>query len=235
MTKFILLAVTAATLAAPALAGDPAAGETQFKKCKACHSIVAPDGTEIQKGGRTGPNLYGVIGRAVASDPDFSYGESLAALGATGAVWDEASLAAYVANPADYLKTTLGDDAAKSKMSFKLADGGADIAASRLHIVIRADADGFDIQLRPDHMLHRRDEFGRQPPMRHQHQSDHASSFFRLRAASKSAASSACPLPSMSRWWAAGWKPAARSRSAICSVTYTDRCFPPVQPNATVR
>jgi cytochrome c len=129
MTKFILLAVTAAALAAPAFAADPAAGEEGFKKCKACHSVVAPDGTEIQKGGRTGPNLYGVIGRAVASDPDHSYGESLAALGATGAAWDQASFAAYVANPADYLKTALSDDGAKSKMSFKLDSGAEDIAA----------------------------------------------------------------------------------------------------------
>ena len=129
MTKFILLALTAAAMAAPAFAGDPAAGEEAFKKCKACHSIIAPDGTEIQKGGRTGPNLFGVIGRGVASDPDFSYGESIAAVGATGAVWDEASLAAYVANPADYLKSALGDDAAKSRMSFKLAAGGEDVAA----------------------------------------------------------------------------------------------------------
>jgi cytochrome c len=129
MTKLIVLAFTAAALAAPAFAGDPAAGEAAFKKCKACHSVIAPDGTEIQKGGRTGPNLYGVIGRGVASDPDFSYGPSLAALGATGAVWDEASLAGYVADPTAYLKSALGDDAAKSKMSFKLAAGGEDVAA----------------------------------------------------------------------------------------------------------
>ena len=129
MTKFILLGLTAVALATPALAGDPAAGEDAFKKCKACHSIIGADGTEIQKGGRTGPNLYGIVGKGVASDPDFSYGDSIAALGATGAVWDEASLAAYLANPADYLKTALGDDGAKSKMSFKLASGGEDVAA----------------------------------------------------------------------------------------------------------
>ena len=129
MKSFILLAVAATAMAAPAFAGDAAAGEDTFKKCKACHSVIAPDGTEIQKGGRTGPNLYGVIGRGVASDPDFKYGDSLAALGATGAVWDEASLAAYVADPAAYLKQALGDDAAKSKMSFKLAAGGEDVAA----------------------------------------------------------------------------------------------------------
>lgn len=129
MTKFILsAAVLAATLAAPAFAGDAAAGEDTFKKCKACHSVIAPDGTEIQKGGRTGPNLYGIIGRAVASDPDFKYGDGILALGATGAVWDEASLAAYVADPGAYLKTATGDDAAKSKMSFKLAAGGEDVA-----------------------------------------------------------------------------------------------------------
>ena len=129
MTKFILLAVTAAALAAPAFAGDPAAGEDTFKKCKACHSIIGADGTEIQKGGKTGPNLYGVIGRAVASDPDFKYGEGLLAVGATGAVWDEAALAAYVADPGAYLKSMLADDAAKSRMSFKLGSGGEDVAA----------------------------------------------------------------------------------------------------------
>jgi cytochrome c len=129
MLRVILLAATAAAVAAPALAGDPAVGESEFRKCKACHSVIAPDGTEIQKGGRTGPNLYGIIGRPVASDPDFSYGASIAALGATGAVWDAASFAAYLADPAAYLKSALGDDGAKSKMSFKLASGGEDIAA----------------------------------------------------------------------------------------------------------
>ncbi len=129
MTKFILLAATVAAFAAPARAQEVAAGEEAFKKCKACHSIIATDGTEIQKGGRTGPNLYGIVGRGIAADPDFSYGASIAALGATGAVWDQASLAAYVANPAEYLKSALGDDAAKSKMSFKLAAGGEDVAA----------------------------------------------------------------------------------------------------------
>ncbi len=129
MTKFILLAVAAAALAAPAFAGDPAAGEDTFKKCKACHSVIGADGTEIQKGGKTGPNLFGVIGRAVASDPDFKYGDGLLAVGATGAVWDEASLAAYVADPGAWVKEKSGDEAAKSKMSFKLATGGEDVAA----------------------------------------------------------------------------------------------------------
>lgn len=133
MTKFILLAATAVALGAafgaPALAADPVAGEEAFRNCKACHSVIAPDGTEIQKGGRTGPNLYGIIGRGIAADPDYRYGDSIAALGATGAVWDAASFAAYTANPAAFLQSALGDDGAKSKMSYKLSAGGEDVAA----------------------------------------------------------------------------------------------------------
>ena len=131
MTRTPFLAATAALalLSSPALAaGDAAKGESDFKKCRACHSIVAPDGTAIQKGGKIGPNLYGVIGRAVASE-DFAYGDSIKAAGATGLIWDEALLAAYVADPGAWLKDKTGDAAAKSKMTFKLAAGGEDVAA----------------------------------------------------------------------------------------------------------
>jgi len=129
MKTLTAAALAAAALAAPAQAADPAKGEADFKKCKACHMIVAPDGTEIQKGGKVGPNLYGVVGRAVASVEGFAYGDSIKAVGATGAVWDEAMLAAYVADPVKWLKDTLGDAAAKSKMTFKLPRGGEDMAA----------------------------------------------------------------------------------------------------------
>jgi cytochrome c len=129
MKTLLLLAASAAMLGLPALAGDPAAGEEVFAKCKTCHSIVAPDGTKIQNGGRNGPNLFGVIGRPVAADPDFRYGDGILALGATGAVWDAASVAAYTANPSAYLQSALGDPGAKSKMSFQLDAGGEDVAA----------------------------------------------------------------------------------------------------------
>lgn len=109
--------------------GDAAKGEKEFKKCVACHAAVKDDGTVVLKGGKVGPNLFGVIGRPVASLADFKYGDSMKALGATGAVWDEAALAAYVANPSAYLKEKTGDPAAKANMSFKLAKGGEDVAA----------------------------------------------------------------------------------------------------------
>lgn len=127
----MLRILTAAILgfsALPALAGDAAKGEADFKKCRACHSAIAPDGTAVQKGGKTGPNLWGVVGRAVAAE-DFAYGESIKAVGASGKVWDEASLAAYVADPTAWLKQETGDAAAKAKMTFKLAKGSEDMAA----------------------------------------------------------------------------------------------------------
>ncbi len=130
MTKLtLILAFGLAAMAGPALAGDAAAGEDTYKKCKACHSVIGADGTEFQKGGKTGPNLYGVIGRPVGSVAGFNYGAAILTVGATGAVWDEASLAAYVVDPAAWLKEKTGDPAAKSKMSFKLAAGGEDVAA----------------------------------------------------------------------------------------------------------
>jgi len=118
-----------ALVALPAFAGDAAKGEADFKKCKACHSITAPDGTEVQKGGKTGPNLWGLGGKAVGSTADFKYGDSILAANAAGKVWDEAALAVYVADTSAWLKEATGDAAAKSKMTFKLTKGAEDMAA----------------------------------------------------------------------------------------------------------
>ncbi len=128
--RMLATAVIAAALASPAFAaGDVAKGEKTFKKCKSCHSIVADDGTVIVKGGKTGPNLYGVIGRPAGSYEGFRYSKSLKAAGEKGLVWDEAHVAKFVSNPSAFLKEYLGDNAAKSKMSFKLRKGGEDVAA----------------------------------------------------------------------------------------------------------
>lgn len=133
--NFSTLAVLALPLGlsfgATAFAGDAAKGESEFKKCKSCHMIVATDGTVIVKGGKTAPNLFGIVGKPVASNPEFKdrYGQGILAAQAAGAVWDEASLAAYVANPAAWVKEVTGDPAAKSNMGFKLAKGGDDMAA----------------------------------------------------------------------------------------------------------
>ncbi len=128
MKHFVTATIAALILAAPAFAGDADKGEADFKKCKACHAIIGADGTEIQKGGKVGPNLFGIIGRQIGSFPDFKYGESIIAAGADGTVWDEDMIASYVADPTAWLKEKTGDASAKSKMTFKLAKGGEDMA-----------------------------------------------------------------------------------------------------------
>lgn len=110
--------------------GDIAEGEKlTAKRCKACHMIADGDNV-ILKGGKVGPNLYGVMGR-VAGSEDFKYGKSLVAAGENGLVWDEEQMIAYLADPKKYLRTYLDDKKAKSKMAFKLKkeDQRADIAA----------------------------------------------------------------------------------------------------------
>ncbi len=130
MKLAIISALACAALATPALAaGDAAKGENDFKKCKACHSIVADDGTEIQKGGKVGPNLYGVVGRAAGSVADFKYSDVMKEAGEKGLVWDEEKLAAYLPDPSTFLEEVSGDASGKSKMTFKLPKGAEDMAA----------------------------------------------------------------------------------------------------------
>ena len=55
MKTILTATATVLALAAPAfaqdeVAGDIKAGEKDWKKCKACHAIVAEDGTEILRG-----------------------------------------------------------------------------------------------------------------------------------------------------------------------------------------
>ncbi|MES2433561.1 MAG: cytochrome C [Pseudomonadota bacterium] len=122
--------IALAQFTTPALAeGDAAKGEKLFNRCKACHSIIAADGTAKQMGGKTGPNLFGVIGRPIGSYPDFTYGTGLLALNAKGDVWNEAKLAAYITNPTAWVKEESGDPSVSAKMGFKMGNGAEDMAA----------------------------------------------------------------------------------------------------------
>ncbi len=128
--KRIIATALVGLLAAPAFAdGDAAKGEKGFKKCKSCHAITAPDGTAIVKGGKTGPNLYGVAGRQAGSVEGFKYSDSLKAAGEAGLVWDKDSFVEWVKDPKAFLKKHTGDSKAKSKMTFKLKKGAEDIYA----------------------------------------------------------------------------------------------------------
>ena len=77
-------------------AGDAAKGEKVFKKCKACH--VVQEGKN-----KTGPSLYGVVGRAAGSIEGYKYSKAMAG---SGLVWDAETLDAYLTNPKKYLKGT---------------------------------------------------------------------------------------------------------------------------------
>ena len=80
---------------------DLANGKGQFSLCRSCHTAVK-DGPNM-----TGPNLYGVFGRAVASRPGYAFSD---ALKAKGGVWDAASLDQWITDPKAYAPGT--------KMSF---------------------------------------------------------------------------------------------------------------------
>ncbi len=50
----------------------------------------------------------------------FRYSASLAAYGEAGNVWDEEAFVAYVQDPTAYLREALGDNGARSAMSFRV-------------------------------------------------------------------------------------------------------------------
>jgi cytochrome c len=126
-----ILTAVALTLSASAVyaEGDAAAGKKGFNKCKACHAVVSDAGDVIVKGGKTGPNLYGVVGRTAGTVDGYKYGKDLIAAGEAGLIWDEASFSEYVKDPKKFLQAHLDSRSAKSKMSFKLRKGAEDVYA----------------------------------------------------------------------------------------------------------
>jgi cytochrome c len=83
-------------VAALLAAGDAAAGEKVFGKCKACHKLDGSNGT--------GPHLDGVVNRAKASVEGFSYSETLKGMAADS--WTPENLFAFLENPKGYAPGT---------------------------------------------------------------------------------------------------------------------------------
>lgn len=78
---------------------DPAKGEKVFGKCKACHKLEPGANA-------TGPTLYGVVGRDIASVEGFNYSNAL--LGLEGE-WTPEALNGFLENPKKYAPgTTMG-------------------------------------------------------------------------------------------------------------------------------
>ncbi len=90
----IALAIALALGAAPALA---ATGQELFNdKCAECHTV---DGTSF-----TAPTLKGVVGRKIASLPDYQYSPGLKAK--KGGEWTESALDTFLFNPRGFAPGT---------------------------------------------------------------------------------------------------------------------------------
>jgi cytochrome c len=108
--------------------GSPlAASEELWRDCRTCHQVAAPDGTVLARGGRAGPNLYGIAGRPLASESGYDlYSQDLTLAGATGVRWTRDNFVAYLANPDQFLSNITGSDTAESAMHVaQPADGAA--------------------------------------------------------------------------------------------------------------
>lgn len=92
--RLFIAALALGSVIAPAgaaLAQDAANGKAVFSgRCGACHQVADA------KSGPMAPSLKGVVGRKVASLPDFAYSD---ALKAKGGKWSAEALDTYLASP----------------------------------------------------------------------------------------------------------------------------------------
>ena len=125
-TRAAVSAFALSMVAIQVSAGDIDAGASAFtSQCQNCHNVVDSEG-EVLAGRanvRTGPNLYGVVGRQ-AGTMDFRYGASLVEAGEEGLVWDAENMVPYLIDPNSFLRETLDNNRARSQMSFRVRDEG---------------------------------------------------------------------------------------------------------------
>ena len=94
-----LCIVASSALSGSHSAGDAAKGEKVFKKCKACHAVE-------EGKNKTGPSLYGVVGRAAGSIEGYKYSKAMKAKAEEGLIWSEENLDAYLKKPAAFVPKT---------------------------------------------------------------------------------------------------------------------------------
>ena len=123
--KYLPLAATMVLLSAPVYAeGDAANGEEIFnRQCSTCHAVINDAGETLAgRAAHVGPNLFAVVGRTPGTLPEFGFGASMVAYGATGVVWSEENVLAYIQDPTGFLREALADRRARGKMAFQLRD-----------------------------------------------------------------------------------------------------------------
>lgn len=72
-------------------------GKKVFSKCKSCHKVQ-------EKINGTGPHLYGVVGRQIASISDYTYSNILSQMDEM--VWNEDELNSFLTKPSKYAPGT---------------------------------------------------------------------------------------------------------------------------------
>lgn len=128
-TTAAALVITATT--AWAQEGDPTKGETDFRRCQACHMV----GENAQH--RVGPQLNGLLGRQIGGAEGYNYGPATAAKGEDGAVWTEELLVEYLADPAGFV-------GGASRMVQKFAD--EQLRRDVISYIAQYDAEGAKVE-----------------------------------------------------------------------------------------
>ena len=112
-------------IAALLATADPARGEAQFAKCKACHTVT-PGGP-----GQVGPNLHGIMGQPLAAR-GFAYSDALKSKGGTW-TWD--AMNEWLRSPRAFAPGT--------KMTF----AGMGEAQDRADLMVYLNAQGSNLPL----------------------------------------------------------------------------------------
>ncbi|WP_306044403.1 cytochrome c family protein [Nioella sp. MMSF_3534] len=107
--------------------GDAEAGENLFNRnCVSCHVVRdADDNVLAGRNGRTGPNLYGIVGAVAGSVEGFRYSSLMEAAHAAEITWDEASFAAYIPNATAFLTEATGERGRSTMTPQRVDEEGA--------------------------------------------------------------------------------------------------------------